>query len=72
MSTRPAGWSMPSAPAWIVRVPPLIVAVDGGATAAERQIAYKRVREELEGLIVVSDNFTCPPWLCCPNGDIAP
>ncbi|WP_454157389.1 hypothetical protein [Microbacterium lacticum] len=33
----------------------LSVAVDGGATAAERQIAYKRVREELEGLIVVSD-----------------
>ena len=33
----------------------LWVAIDGGATPAERQIAYKRVREELEGLIVVSD-----------------
>ncbi|WP_454137289.1 hypothetical protein [Microbacterium paulum] len=33
----------------------LSVAIDGGATPAERQIAYKRVREELEGLIVVSD-----------------
>ncbi|RLK52258.1 hypothetical protein [Microbacterium telephonicum] len=33
----------------------LSVAVDEGATAAERQVAYKRVREELDGLIVVSD-----------------
>ncbi len=33
----------------------LAVAVDGAATPAERQIAYKRVREELDGLIVVSD-----------------
>jgi len=33
----------------------LTVAVDDAATPAERQIAYKRVREELEGLIVVSD-----------------
>ena len=34
----------------------LTVAVDGGATPAERQVAYKRVREELDGLIVVSDD----------------
>lgn len=34
----------------------LSVAVDGGATPAERQVAYKRVREELDGLIVVSDD----------------
>lgn len=33
----------------------LAVAVDDAATAAERQVAYKRVREELDGLIVVSD-----------------
>lgn len=33
----------------------LAVAVDGAATPAERQVAYKRVREELDGLIVVSD-----------------
>ncbi len=33
----------------------LSVAVDEAATAAERQVAYKRVREELDGLIVVSD-----------------
>jgi len=33
----------------------LAVAVDEGATSAERQVAYKRVREELDGLIVVSD-----------------
>ncbi|MBN9176809.1 MAG: hypothetical protein J0I43_05510 [Microbacterium sp.] len=33
----------------------LSVAVDGAATPAERQVAYKRVREELDGLIVVSD-----------------
>ena len=34
----------------------LAVAVDEGATAAERQVAYRRVREELDGLIVVSDD----------------
>lgn len=34
----------------------LAVAVDGGATPAERQVAYKRVRDELDGLIVVSDD----------------
>lgn len=34
----------------------LTVAVDDAATPAERQIAYKRVREELDGLIVVSDD----------------
>lgn len=34
----------------------LSVAVDGAATPAERQLAYKRVREELDGLIVVSDD----------------
>ncbi len=34
----------------------LSVAVDGAATPAERQIAYRRVREELDGLIVVSDD----------------
>ncbi|MCT9819409.1 hypothetical protein N3K63_03810 [Microbacterium sp. W1N] len=34
----------------------LSVAVDEAATAAERQLAYKRVREELDGLIVVSDD----------------
>jgi hypothetical protein len=34
----------------------LSVAVDGAATPAERQVAYKRVREELDGLIVVSDD----------------
>ena len=33
----------------------LSVAVDSAATPAERQVAYKRVREELDGLIVVSD-----------------
>ncbi|GAA1655681.1 hypothetical protein [Microbacterium flavum] len=33
----------------------LAVAVDSAATPAERQVAYKRVREELDGLIVVSD-----------------
>lgn len=33
----------------------LSVAVDGAATPAERQVAYRRVREELDGLIVVSD-----------------
>jgi hypothetical protein len=33
----------------------LSVAVDSAATSAERQVAYKRVREELDGLIVVSD-----------------
>lgn len=33
----------------------LLVAVDESATAAERQLAYKRVRDELDGLIVVSD-----------------
>lgn len=34
----------------------LTVAVDEAATPAERQVAYKRVREELDGLIVVSDD----------------
>ncbi|WP_438354713.1 hypothetical protein [Microbacterium sp. CJ88] len=33
----------------------LTVAVDQAATPAERQLAYKRVREELDGLIAVSD-----------------
>lgn len=33
----------------------LTVAVDQAATPAERQLAYKRVREELDGLISVSD-----------------
>jgi len=33
----------------------LQVAVDQSATAAERQLAYKRVREELDGLISLSD-----------------
>jgi hypothetical protein len=33
----------------------LSVAVDQAATPAERQVAYKRVREELDGLIAVSD-----------------
>lgn len=33
----------------------LAVAVDQSATAAERQTAYRRVREELDGLIVLSD-----------------
>ena len=33
----------------------LKVAVDDTATQAERNIAYKRVREELDGLIVLSD-----------------
>jgi hypothetical protein len=31
------------------------VAVDESATQAERNIAYKRVREELDGLIVLSE-----------------
>lgn len=34
----------------------LSVAVDGAATPAERQVAYKRVRAELDGLIVVSND----------------
>lgn len=34
----------------------LTVAVDQAATPAERQIAYKRVREELDGLISLSDD----------------
>lgn len=34
----------------------LRTAVDQSATAAERQLAYKRVRTELDGLIVVSDD----------------
>lgn len=34
----------------------LAVAVDGGATPAERQVAYRRVRDELDGLIAVSDD----------------
>jgi hypothetical protein len=33
----------------------LSVAVDEAATPAERQLAYKRVREELDGLISLSD-----------------
>lgn len=33
----------------------LSVAVDQAATPAERQLAYKRVRQELDGLIVISD-----------------
>ena len=33
----------------------LAVATDEASTPAERQVAYKRVREELEGLIAVSD-----------------
>ena len=33
----------------------LTVAIDQAATPAERQIAYKRVREELDGLISISD-----------------
>lgn len=33
----------------------LKVAVDDSATQAERNVAYKRVREELDGLIVLSD-----------------
>lgn len=34
----------------------LKVAVDESATQAERNIAYKRVREELDGLILLSDD----------------
>jgi uncharacterized protein (DUF934 family) len=33
----------------------LQVALDQSATAAERQVAYRRVREELDGLIALSD-----------------
>jgi hypothetical protein len=33
----------------------LTVAIDQAATPAERQVAYKRVREELDGLISISD-----------------
>lgn len=33
----------------------LKVAVDSGATPAERQVAYKRVRAELDGLLSLSD-----------------
>lgn len=33
----------------------LTVAIDQAATPAERHVAYKRVREELDGLIAVSD-----------------
>jgi len=33
----------------------LTVAVDESATQAERNLAYKRVREELDGLILLSD-----------------
>ena len=32
------------------------LAVDQAATPAERQVAYKRVREELDGLISLSDD----------------
>ncbi|WP_431797434.1 hypothetical protein [Microbacterium kunmingense] len=34
----------------------LTVAVDGAATPAERQLAYRRVREELDGLLLLSDD----------------
>lgn len=34
----------------------LKVALDESATQAERQVAYKRVRDELEGLILLSDD----------------
>lgn len=34
----------------------LKTAVDESATGAERQLAYKRVREEIDGLIVLSDD----------------
>ncbi|MGX1702190.1 hypothetical protein [Microbacterium sp. NPDC055357] len=34
----------------------LTIAVDQAATPAERQVAYKRVREELDGLISLSDD----------------
>src|SRR5690606_15230160 len=34
----------------------LKVALDESATQAERQVAYKRVRDELDGLIVLSDD----------------
>lgn len=34
----------------------LKVAVDDAASPAERQVAYRRVREELDGLIVLSDD----------------
>lgn len=33
----------------------LTVAVDAAATPAERQLAYRRVRDELDGLLAVSD-----------------
>ena len=33
----------------------LTVALDEAATQAERNVAYKRVREELDGLILLSD-----------------
>ena len=33
----------------------ITVAVDQAATPAERQLAYRRVRQELDGLISVSD-----------------
>lgn len=33
----------------------LSVAVDQAATPAERQVAYRRVREELDGLLAISD-----------------
>jgi hypothetical protein len=34
----------------------LTVAVDEAATPAERQLAYRRVREELDGLLSLSDD----------------
>jgi hypothetical protein len=34
----------------------LTIAVDQAATPAERQLAYRRVREELDGLIAISDD----------------
>lgn len=34
----------------------LSVAIDQAATPAERQLAYRRVREELDGLLAISDD----------------
>ena len=33
----------------------LTIAIDQAATPAERQLAYRRVREELDGLLSISD-----------------
>jgi hypothetical protein len=61
----------------------LKVAVDESATQAERNIAYKRVREELDGLIVLSEQavevlekqvareITGPPAAAAPSTDRA-